>query len=552
MSSVDPIDKKKSVSKPFTFFRDELLDINQDFIEILQSTEAIHKEWANLDGHSGNGIVSIAEMELWLCIRFPLLRNSIAIRMSFYRTLYLSSSKNGFIQKQAMRSLLIVIFCANQALRWWNELPSKSADTVLAWISSKKIKTLDERVSLENSREQLSPNQILQNLQSRVAAASESKSMFCIDFESFCDLMTSFKTTPIDIMYCNLSPNPIEPLSLAPKPRSLSEIQKRIRNKILKATREQDLLSATTLPYMKSNQSHQQTYSSRPSTSHLRPSTSQSVMDSKNFLEVASRPSSRESAPLCSALPIHSVDAQASHGTRPQTSSESVFSLLTGRGNRSSSLEACESAGEVLPGIIFTKNAELFEARRSYLKAFGLQHPHTGSYFHSLQHNDLLSENQIKAMHARTIPDFAARLNDSPLKNATFQLLRDRSGKNPLAFSTERSPCNGADSNQTLYPRRPWNCKFASSSSLNGSFSLTSTEVQAAKNHSPITRALSPTCAKLLSPTTSSKSSNQRVCSKSENRIRQISDWDSSRSPLGYFETKPSRSSASFAKTEWV
>jgi hypothetical protein len=541
MSSVDHSDKKEAEFKRFTFSRDELIDIKQDFIEILGSPEAIQKEWENLDGHSGNGIVSLAELELWLCIRFPLLRNSVAIRMTFYKTLNLSCAKNGFIQKQAMKSLLIVIFCANQALRWWNELPSKSADKVLQWLSSKKIKTLDERVSLENSREQLAPNHILQNLESRVVAASESNSMFCIDFEFFCDLMTSFKTTPIDIMYCSLSPCPAEPLMLTPKPRSLSEIQKRIRNKIMKATREQDLLCAATLPYMKSNQSHHRSYSSRPSTSHLRPSTSQSGTVTQSFSD-ANRPLSRESV-----LPF-STRLTDNHGTRPHTSSESVLSLLTGR---ASFLEACESAGEVLPGIIYTKNLELLETRRSYLKSFGLQHPHTGSYFHSLDHNDLFSDNQVTAMNDKKLPDCAARLNESPLKRPTFQILRDRPGTNPLAFSTDRLPSSGADSIVSVHPRRPWSRTFASSSSLNGSFSLSSVEVEAAKNHSPVTRALSPTSTKLLSPASSNKSAKQRLVSESTNRFGKSSDWDSSHSPLGFFEKKQTRSS-SYAKTEWV
>lgn len=547
MSSKEHVNKKDAVSKPFTFARDELLDINQDFIEILQSPEAIEKEWMNLDGHSGNGVVSLAELELWLCIRFPLLRNSIAIRMSFYKTLKLSNAKNGFIQKKAMRSLLVIIFCANQALRWWNELSSKSADKVLPWISSKKIKTLDERVSLENSREQLAPNLILQKLQLRAVAASESQTMFCIDFELFCDLMTSFKTTPLDIMYCNLSPCPVEPVVLTPKLRSLSDIQKKIRNKIIKATREQDLLSASTLPYMISNQNLRRSYSSRPTTSHSSPSKSQSVAVHQSLSTITSRPMSRDSMLPCSTQPVDTVD-----GARPHTSSESVLSLLTGRSSFTGSLEACESAGEVLPGIMYTKSMELFETRRAYLKTFGLQHPHTGSYFHCLEHNDLLSGNQISGMSDGTIPGYAARLSESPLKNPTFQLLRDRPGKNPLAFSTDRLPGCVADSNLIIYPRRSWSSRFASSSSLNGSFSLSSTEVEAAKNHSPITRSLSPTSAKLLSPATSTKSSNLRLCSKVGNRSKNYSDWDSSNSPLDLFEKKKTRSSASYAKTEWV
>ena len=84
--------------KKFTFSRDELLELSQDFLEILKSPEAIQKEWINLDGYAGNGIVSLAELELWLCIRFPQLRHTVAIRMTFYRILKLSRSKNGFIQ----------------------------------------------------------------------------------------------------------------------------------------------------------------------------------------------------------------------------------------------------------------------------------------------------------------------------------------------------------------------------------------------------------------------------------------------------------------------
>lgn len=54
--------------KKFSFGRDELLDIQLDFLEILKSPEAIDEELTNLDGFAGNGIVSLAELELWLCV----------------------------------------------------------------------------------------------------------------------------------------------------------------------------------------------------------------------------------------------------------------------------------------------------------------------------------------------------------------------------------------------------------------------------------------------------------------------------------------------------
>jgi hypothetical protein len=547
MSSVGRIDKTEAPTKYFSFSRNELADLQQEFTEMLQSPEAIQNEWSNLDGSAGNGVVSLAEVELWLCVRFPLLRNSVAIRMSFHKTLHLSNSKNGFIQKQAMRSLLIIIFCSNQALRWWNEIPSKSADKVLQWILSKNAKTLDERVSLETAREQLAPNQVLQNLKSRSTSATESKHMFCIEFELFCDLMASFKTTPIDIMYCNLEPCFVEPLAFSTKPRSLSEIQKRIKEKVVKATREQDHLCASSLPYMKSNRSH----NIRPSTSLSRPSTRQSGTFSKSSPEIAiSRPLSRESVRPFVTTPLNGKDIASK---RPNTAHESVLSLLTGRSTFTGSLEACDSAGETVPGVIFTKSKELLKTRRSYLKTFGLQHPHTGFYFHCLKNNDLLSEKQQTETKDLALPDYASRLNESPLKYATFQLLRDKPGKNPLAFSTDRSPGSGQnDFKLTLYPRRPWNCEFASSSNTNGSFSLSYSEVAAAKNQSPTTRALSPTSAKLLSPAASSKLGKHCVPADSLTNVRRIADWDSSRSPLKLFEQKKTRTSASFANAEWA
>jgi hypothetical protein len=549
MSSVGQIDKKEAPTKYFSFSRNELADLQQEFTEMLQSPEAIENEWIHLDGCAGNGVVSLAEVELWLCVRFPLLRNSVAIRMSFHKTLHLSSSKNGFIQKQAMRSLLIIIFCSNQALRWWNEIPSKSADKVLAWISSKNAKTLDERVSLETAREQLAPNQVLKNLQSRSTSASELKNLFCIEFELFCDLMASFKTTPIDIMYCNLEPCCVEPLAFSAKPRSLSEIQKRIKEKVVKATREQDHLCASSLPYMKSNRSHNASYSLRPSTSLSRPSTRQSGTFSKISPDIAiSRPLSRESVRPFLTTPFNGKDIASK---RPISAHESVLSILTGRSTFTGSLEACDSAGEIVPGVIFTQSKELLKTRRSYLKTFGLQHPHTGFYFHSLKNNDLLSEKQQTKDLA--LPDYASRLNESPLKYPTFQLLRDKPGKNPLAFSTDRSPVSSRnDSKLTLHPRRPWNCEFASSSNINGSFSLSCSEVAAAKNQSPTTRALSPNSAKLVSPAPSSKLSKHCVSADSPTNFRKISDWDSSQSPIEFFGGRKTRISASFANVKWA
>ena len=126
MSSNQHINTKEALlenhieHRPFTFFRDELLDVKEDFLEIIKSPERILEEWGHLDGIAGNGIVSLAELDFWLCVRFPILRNTLAVRMTFYRVLKLSSSKNGFIQKQAMYHVLIVIFFSNQALRWWN------------------------------------------------------------------------------------------------------------------------------------------------------------------------------------------------------------------------------------------------------------------------------------------------------------------------------------------------------------------------------------------------------------------------------------------------
>ena len=529
--------------KKFSFGRDELLDIQLDFLEILKSPEAIDEEWTKLDGFAGNGIVSLAELELWLCVRFPILRHSTAIRMTFHKILQLSKSQNGFIQKQAMHHLLVIIFCSNQALRWWNELPSKSADKVVAWLASKKVETRDERMALENSRQQLAPNLILQSLQSRIEAAVQSNTMFCIEFDFFCDLMTSFKTTQIDILYCNLTPCPMEPLDFSVKPRMFSDIQRKIRAKIVRATREQDYLSASILPYMKGHGSRNRSYSSRPATcsSQFRPFTAQSGIS--NSSDVAKhRPLSRDSFAGLDARPMAPTETRSlvSEAARPRTSSDSVFSMLTGRSGMSGSIEECDSAGEVVPGILYTKNADLFKTRRSYFKTFGLQHPHTGSYFHSPQHNDLLSGKQLAELGSASLPDYAARLTESPLKRPTFQLLRNKPGSNPLAFSTDRSPSKyDKDIKQAMYPRRPWSNEFASSSSINGSFSLSSADIQMAKNRSPVTRALSPTSAKLLSPAASPNartlvSRHSSYVSKSVSQA--TPEWDSSGSPLGFFE----------------
>jgi hypothetical protein len=544
----------------FTFGRDELLDIQLDFLEILKSPEAIDKEWTNLDGFAGNGIVSLAELELWLCVRFPILRHATAIRMTFYKILQLSKSQNGFIQKQAMHHLLVVIFCSNQALRWWNELPSKSADKVVAWLASKKVETCDERMALENSRQQLAPNMILQNLQSRIGAAVQSNTMFCMEFDFFCDLMASFKTTQIDILYCNLTICPMEPLDFSVKPRMFSDIQRKIRAEIVRATRAQDHLSASILPYMKGRGSQNRSYSSRPSTcsSQFRPFTAQSAI-SNNPNVAKHLQLSRDSLTRLDARPMTPMETRslASELERPRTSSDSVLSMLTGRSGMSGSIEECDSAGEVVPGILFTKNAELAKTRLSYFKTFGLQHPHTGSYFHSPQHNDLLSEKQLAESGSASLPNYAARLTESPLKKPTFQLLRNKPGSNPLAFSTDRLPSkHGKDINQAMYPRRPWSNEFSSSPNINGSFSLSSAEVQMAKNTSPVTRALSPASAKLLSPAASPIARtlvslrSRDASSVSKSASQATPDWDSSASPLGFFE-KTSKS-RSFAKTEWA
>jgi hypothetical protein len=538
--------EQKSTWK-FTFSRDELLEIQQDFLAILKSPEAIEKEWVNLDGYAGNGIVSIAELELWLCVRFPILRNSLAIRMTFYKVLKFSGSKNGFIQKQAMQHLLVIIFCSNQALRWWNELPSKSADKVVAWLAQKKVETRDERMPLESSRRQLAPNAKLQNLQSRIATAIESNSMFCIEFDFFCDLMASFKTTQMDVMYCNLNPCLVDQLDFSVKPREFLDIQNNIRNKVLKATRGQDHLSASILPYMKDYSRRSRSYASRPltSSSQCRSSSSQSFIN--NTSGFANHRHLSGELFVFEARPTTPKDATASATERPTTSSSSLLSVLTGRGNIADSLEACESAGEVVPGILYTKNADLFQTRCSYLKTFGLQHPHTGAYFCSPHHNDLLSEKQL-AEYSASLPDYASRLRESPLNSPTFQLLRNKPGKNPLVFPSERSPSNfDKHTNLTMHPRRPWSSEFASSSSVNRSFSKSSESM--AKNRSPVTRALSPTSAMLLFPAASPHDWIEKAPSASKKGPRRAPEWDSSGSPLGYFEKA---NQGRFSKTEWT
>jgi hypothetical protein len=534
----------------FTFFRDELLEIQQDFLDILKSPEAIEKEWVNLDGCAGNGIVSIAELELWLCVRFPILRNALAIRMTFYKVLKLSSSKNGFIQKQAMEHLLVIIFCSNQALRWWNELPSKSASKVVAWLAHKNVETRDERMPLESSRRQLAPNATLQSLQSQIATAIESNTMFCIEFDFFCDLLTSFKTTQLDVMYCNLSPCIVDQLDFSVKPREYFDVQRSIRSKVIKATRGQDHLSATTLPYMKDYSSRSRSYTSRPSTSRslYRPSTSQSVINNTSSF-ANHRQMSGELMLAFEARPTTPMDTKSAISLdteRPTTSSASLLSK--GSSRVAGSLEACKSAGEVVPGILYTNDADLLQTRSSYLKAFGLQHPHTGSYFCSPHHNDLLSQKQLAELGPESLPDYASRLRESPLSSPTFQLLRNKPGKNPLVFPSERSPSKFyTDKNLAMHPRRPWSSEFASSSSVNRSFSKSSEYM--AKNRSPVTRALSPTSAMLLSPAALPHRIDN-VSSASKKDLRRAPEWDSSGSPLGYFEKV--NQGRSFSKIEWT
>jgi hypothetical protein len=545
---------------PFSFFRDELLDVKEDFLEILKSPEKILEEWGHLDGSAGNGIVSLAELDFWLCVRFPLLRNTVPIRMTFYRVLKMMNSKNGFIQKQAMYHVLIIIFCSNQALRWWNELPSKSADKVVNWMISKKVETLDERMSLEDPRQIKGYNKMRNDLESRVAVALEAKQMFFIEFDYFCDLMASFKTTLIDIMYCNLEPVPVDPIDMSIKPKDYSNIQKRIRAKVIKATREQDHLSSTTLPYMNASEEHYRAYSSRPSTGVVqsRPVTGYSRMHPSCSPSVTgSRPMSRESVFAAGARPLTLRESGTiSEMDRPTTSSGSVFSLFPGTMSFAGSiahgsefsLEAVESACEVIPGIIYAKNIELQQARRSYLKAFGLQHPHTGSYYHSPQHNHLLSHKQTAGLNV-AIPDFQARLNDSPLKIPTFELLRNKPGKNPLVFSTERSPSKfGKDLKLAMHPRRPWSVEFSSACCTNGTFSMSKEEMIEKKNQSPVTRALSPTAAMMLSSAASPKRAPTSTASKKMDRR----EWDSSGSPLSLFEKNISKPFAFIASTGWT
>jgi hypothetical protein len=536
--------------KKFTFSRDELQELSEDFLEILKSPEAIQNEWINLDGYAGNGIVSLAELELWLCIRFPKLRHTVAIRMTFYRILKLSGSTNGFIQKQAMYNLLVTILCSNQSLLWWNELPSKSADEILAWLASKQVRTFDERMSLENTGYQLAPNTTLMKLQLRVAAAVESNSMFPLEFTYFCDLMASFKTTQIDILYCNLQPCHSDAVDLSAKPRMFSDVQKRIRSKVIQETRAQDHLSASSLPYMKTGTR----CGTRPSTScsQKRPSTSHSAIFSiRSPSEARDRPQSTDSMFLSGTRSAISGDGDPVDKKRPTTSSESVLSLLTGRTSFGGSLETCESIGEIVPGILYAKNVELTQSRKSYLKAFGLQHPHTGTYFHSHQHNDLMSETQVASLASTMMPQCSERLNQSPLKSPTFKLMRNKPGSNPLAFSTERSPSKfDKDLRLAMHPRRPWNCEFASFSNTNGSFSMSSSDVASAKNRHPVTRALSPTSALLLSPAAilkhGSHNSSNFVATKGARHL----EWDSTNSPLGYFQ-KDIPKFSSFAKTSW-
>jgi hypothetical protein len=216
-------------------------------------------------------------------------------------------------------------------------------------------------------------------------------------------------------------------------------------------------------------------------------------------------------------------------------------------------LETCESAGEVVPGILFTKNSELFQARRSYFKTFGLQHPHTGTYFHSPNHNDLLSVKQLEGLGSELLPDYAARLQDSPLKSPTFKLLRNKPGKNPLAFTSDRSPINFENEiKAAIHPRRPWSSEFASCSSINGSFSMSSFGIASAKNRSPVTRALSPTSAMLLSPSVfvHSGAGNEKSSFASKKGSRKYLAWDSSGSSAGLFETKTK--CRAHSKKEWT
>ena len=573
MSSNQHINTKEALlenhieHRPFTFFRDELLDVKEDFLEIIKSPERILEEWGHLDGIAGNGIVSLAELDFWLCVRFPILRNTLAVRTTFYRVLKLSSSKNGFIQKQAMYHVLIVIFCSNQALRWWNELPSKSADQVINWLASKNVETLDERMSLEDSRQYLARgfNKMHNDLGLRVAAAREKKTMFCIEFDYFCDIMASFKTTNMDILYCNLEPVPVDPLDMSPKPMDFSDMQKRIRAKIVKETRKQDHLSSTTLPYMKASEEHYRAYSSRPSTcaERSRPSTSQSGMRTLSIPSVtSSRPLTRESGFASGRGPFTPDDnwTATSERQRPTSSSGSVFSLFpcaaisTGSIGPNFSLEACESAGEVVPGIIYAKNEELQHARRSYLRVFGLQHPHAGAYFHSPKLNHLLSPKQTADLNA-AMPDFQGRLNESPLKGPTFELLRNKPGKNPLAFSTDRSPSKfDKDIKLAMHPRRPWSNDFASASCINGAFSMSKEAVIEKKNRSPVTRALSPTATMLQASVESHvfRGTLPTAASNSKKVRKQKPEWDSSGSPLSLFEKNTPKPFASVATTGWA
>jgi hypothetical protein len=547
---------KEAPRRAFTFLRPELQDITDTFLGILNSPEAISKEWLNLDGIAGNGIVSLAELDFWLCVRFPILRHKAAIKMAFYRVLKLSNSQNGYIQKQSMFHLMVVIYCSNQALNWWKELPSKSGDEILKWLASKKVETPGNRLELE-----MAPNIMVQSLQTRVLAAIDSKkSMFCVDFEFFCDLVASFKTTAIDVMYCNLTPCHVMPLDLSAKPRCALDIQKRIREKIKQATREQDCLCASALPYMKSRPRTGRSNSSRASTSHSHKHTSANTV-SWSFLPDASATSTRPSTTECPSFhaPKTSISNEIKPSfddkERPNTSSSSVLSLMTSMTPFAGSLEACQSAGEVVPGILYAKSAELRAARRTYLNAFGFQHPHTGCYFHSPHHNDLLSEKHIAGMHA-VLPDYKSRLNESPLKSPIFQLMRKKPGENPLAFSTDRSPSKFLkDKKQALHPRRPWNTSFAAASNTNGSFSMSSTEVAINKNRNTITRALSPTSAMLLSPAASPNGKLKSVAASSRLDAKKLPEmncpeWDHSKSTVGFFERVELKPYALFASAE--